>query len=129
MGAMLRLLSLAAEVARPETDKIRSAMLGAVAVRADGVIVHARNGSDLLVPPTAHAEYRVLISPTAHAEYRVLRKCGRGADVYVARVRRDGGIALAKPCPSCVVTMRNRGVKNVFWTVNALEWAGMELGR
>ena len=115
MGAMLRLLSLAAEVARPETDKIRSAMLGAVAVRADGVIVHARNGSDLLV------------SPTAHAEYRVLRKCGRGADVYVARVRRDGGVALAKPCPSCVVTMRNRGVKNVFWTVNALEWAGMEL--
>ena len=53
---------------------------------------------------------------SAHAERRLMRKAGYGAIVYVARIRFDGSISMAKPCPACEALLRNKRVKNVFYT-------------
>ena len=94
---------------------LRAHAIGAVAIRADGTIVKARNGSDTLP------------NPAIHAEYRVMRKAGHGAVVYVARQRKDGRIGLAKPCSHCLCTLRNKGAARVYYTVAEHEFDCIQL--
>ena len=79
----------AARAAKRWLNDKRAHAVGAVAIRRDGAVVQSRNGS---------AQEPI---PEAHAEFRVLRKAGRGAIVYVARVRKDGSLGLARPCERC----------------------------
>jgi len=85
-------------------------LLGAVALRADGVLVRSFNGQ-------ASQPCR-----SAHAEARVLRKCGRGAQVWVARVSRGGHFRLARPCKHCLQLIRQRGVVRVVYSVSDTEY-------
>src|SRR5665213_95640 len=98
---MLDLIEVAAKVADLSVDKQRKAFIGAVAVRRDGVLVYSRNG--ITIRPSG-------TYPLAHAERRVLRKSGYGSSVYVARVNRDGNLAMAKPCNRCMPALRSMGV-------------------
>jgi len=115
---MLNYLKLASEVADLTSDTCRKAFVGAVAVRRDGVIVHSRNGC------AQRPDAKV---PSIHAEARLLRKAGFGCVMYVARVKRDGSLAMAKPCATCEAYLRSRGVKQVFYTISDNDWEGMEL--
>jgi tRNA(Arg) A34 adenosine deaminase TadA len=110
------LFQVAAQVALPVGDKVdqRGYWLGAVGVRRDGVIVSARNGS--AIGEMGATQYNP--SPTSHAERRCLRKLGWGGVMYVARVRRDGSVALAKPCARCQGSLKSQGVKKVFYTID-----------
>ena len=110
---MLRLLNIAAEVADLSSDRMRKAFVGVVALRQDGTLVHARNGS------TPDPEG---INPKAHAEFRVLRKAGYGASVYVARLKRDGTFGLAKPCAYCMAALKSRGVELAYYTTENDQW-------
>jgi len=56
--------------------------------------------------------------PPSHAEARVTRKLDGGSVVFVARVLRDGGFALAHPCKHCLRVMRSRGVAKVFYSID-----------
>lgn len=112
---MLHLLEVASQIAMPTTDRVRKALIGAIAIRRDGTLVSSRN-----ISTTPH--YCVK-TPSAHAERRLLRKCDYGATVYVSRVRRDGSLAMAKPCSRCMSALRSRGVVMVYWTVNNEEWS------
>lgn len=53
-----------------------------------------------------------------HAEESTIRKAGNphGATLYVARVKRDGALGLAKPCLKCQQIMQSAGVHTVVWT-------------
>ena len=110
---MLTLLQVACKVANPEADRCRKAFIGAVAIRKDGAVVSSRNVATL--HPTG-------ISPICHAERKALAKSGYGAVVYVARVRKDGSIALAKPCARCLASMRAMGVKKCYFTISNKEY-------
>lgn len=107
--------ALAIDVAARNLPDVRSHAIGAVAIRTDGALVRARNGSDMTP------------NPAIHAEHRVMRKAGHGAIVYVARHRKDGQIGLAKPCAHCLVTLRNRGAKRVYYTVSRHEFGCIHL--
>lgn len=66
---------------------------------------------------------------SVHAEAALAR--GRdltGATVYVARARRDGDTALAKPCKACLSTLTAAGVKRVIWTMDGERVGRMALG-
>lgn len=115
---MLHHLKLAAEVADLTVDTERKAFVGAVAIRRDGVIVSSRNGGVKLGGAR---------SPSTHAEARVLRKAGKGFILYVARVKRDGSLALAKPCHTCYPYLISRGVEAVYYTISNNEWEGFKL--
>jgi len=115
---MLSYIQLASEVADLSTDRHRKAFVGAVAIRSDGVIVSSRNGY-IINPSDTY--------PSAHAEARVLRKAGYGCTLYVARVKRDGSLAMAKPCSTCHSMIKSRGVKSVYYSVSNTEWQGLVL--
>jgi len=39
-----------------------------------------------------------------------------GADIYVARILKNGRVAMAKPCAVCVKFMLDVGIKRVYYT-------------
>jgi hypothetical protein len=96
--------------------------LGAVGVRKDGVIVSAKNGS----VKVSSADGDGFSFPTAHAEHRCVKKMDVGGVVYVARVLRDGSLAMSKPCPDCERSLRGRGIKKVYYSINDVEYGVME---
>lgn len=108
-----KLLHLAVYVGRDRGElDLREHLLGAVAIRADGVIVVAHNG------PAKN------VYPPCHAEARILKKAGPNAILYVGRANRSGEWALAMPCRNCMRLIRQRHVRVVYYTVapNAYEW-------
>jgi len=92
----------------PEAN--RHYRIGAVGIRNDGAIVAASN------TPQRNPE------PKAHAEYRLVKKLDWGSVVYVVRIRRDGTLALARPCRNCRGAMRLRGVKRCYYSINDTEY-------
>ena len=110
---MLPLLEVASQVADISSQPYRKAFIGAVAIRKDGTLVHSRNG--ITIRPDC-------ISPSSHAEARVLRKSGYGATIYVARVKKDGSLAMAKPCSRCMAALKSRGAEMVYWTISNNDW-------
>lgn len=100
-----------------EGNSVRKTYMAAVGVRKDGVVIKSYNGC-------GRSDGK---KPSAHAEARLCRKLGKGAIVYVGRVRRDNGaISMAKPCARCEAVMRNRGVAKVYYTITEGEWGCLE---
>lgn len=65
------------------------------------------------------------------AEQNVLRQLPREAYcgnriLYVARITRDGVLALACPCERCQAFIRNKKILKVFHTTNEGGWKKME---
>jgi tRNA(Arg) A34 adenosine deaminase TadA len=110
-------LWMAAEraICHDEKDQ-RGALVGCVISRNDGVLVSSRNG------PSCGERM-----PKGHAEARCARKADKHSIAYVARVKKDGSIGLAKPCKLCRVQLRSRGVTYVFFTIGPNEWGRMYL--
>jgi cytidine deaminase len=113
---MLDFLYQAAQIALPSVDKdYRDYWLGCVGIREDGVIVYSKNGA---------VEFRASVKSyqlhsTSHAEGRVLRKLGRAGTVYVARVsKKDGSLAMARPCGMCQIKLRAAKTLKVYYTIN-----------
>jgi tRNA(Arg) A34 adenosine deaminase TadA len=122
---MLDLLRLAAKYSLSNTKDERHFLLGAVGVRKDGRIVHARNDAILDTynrdKPCRFNVYKRF--PECHAENRLTRKLDFGATVYVARVRRgDGMLAMARPCVCCSAVLRAFRVKKVFYTIDPIKY-------
>ena len=111
---MKKLFRQAKQVALKGSD-IRRYYLGAVGVRTDGKIVQSNN------LPCKSPE------PSAHAESRVVRKLDWGSVVYVVRVLKSGELANARPCGHCVSTMRLRGVRRCYYSINSQEYGVLEL--
>jgi tRNA(Arg) A34 adenosine deaminase TadA len=100
------LINLAINVAI-SGDDYRNHRIGAVAIRNDGAIVVARNGST--------GGWRI---PEAHAEFRLSKKLDANSTVYVVRVRQDGSLGMAKPCPICMQILISRSVSRILFTNN-----------
>lgn len=96
----------------------RVARVGCVILRKDGATVKARNAA------TANTTSKV---PELHAEARASRKADFGSVAYVARVRRDGTYGNARPCASCQVFLRSRGIVRAYYTLSDTEWGCIEL--
>ena len=98
---------LARDVANLTKYDKRDFLVGAVAVRRDGVIVAARNG-------ISHQR-----SPRAHAETRVLQKAGVGAILFVVRISKtDGKFRMAKPCRFCQSLIQHKKVSKCYFTID-----------
>lgn len=109
-------LWMAAERALGSGKDFRRHRVGCVVRRHDGVLVSSKNGST--------QEHRM---PSGHAEARCAKKADKYSVAYVARVRKDGTIGCARPCASCRVQLRSRGVMDVFFTIGPSQWGRMRL--
>lgn len=108
----IKYLNLAAKKARTRDDN-RHFYIGAVAIRADDVIVYAYNGAPKF--PT----------PKHHCEARLAKKLDKGATVYIARTTFDGEWANSKPCVNCERILRLAKVKKVYYTIGPNEYSSM----
>lgn len=59
-----------------------------------------------------------------HAEMAALRRAKRtnGAVIYVARVNRQGRERMSRPCPKCMVLLRQAGIKKICYTIDSSEY-------
>lgn len=99
----LQLALLASRAALRHSD-VKGFLVGAAAIRADGVMVASGNGP------------AIGVSPAAHAECRLAEKLDAGAEVLVIRVRRDGTIGCAKPCKECRTRLLRARVVKLFYS-------------
>jgi tRNA(Arg) A34 adenosine deaminase TadA len=102
------MLLMAAGAGLRKSD-LRAFRLGAVGIRNDGILVSASNGP----APFPH--------PDAHAEARLTMKLTPGSEIWVARVRKDGTLGIARPCPRCMVRIKAAGVSRVAYTISDME--------
>lgn len=110
------MLMMAAGAALRKDDR-RSFRLGAVGLRNDGTTVASANG------PSPYP------CPEVHAEARLANKLTPGSTVWVARIRHDGSLGMAKPCPTCERRLRNSGVRKVIYTISDHEHGVLDLAR
>lgn len=107
---MKDLIDLALKEARKEDN--RTFLLGAIAIRGDGVLVRSRNG----FPPRPEQK--------AHCEIKILRKAGKKAEIVVivrwSKLRQE--LAIAKPCDNCMNALRKAGVRKVIYSIGPDEW-------
>lgn len=58
--------------------------------------------------------------PCIHAEIAAIVKASDlwldDAEMYIARILKDGTPALAKPCPGCQMAIQAFDIKEVYWT-------------
>ena len=104
---------LAAECAISENDinKTRHFRLGCVGIRSDGAIVKSNNSSS--------------ISPnrTIHAEYKLCRKMDKGGEIFVCRVKYNGGFyGMARPCIACQKLIISKNISKVYYTINDMQY-------
>lgn len=64
------------------------------------------------MPNSLHAEMSCLVS-TKHLDIDWDK-----ASIFVYRCRKNGKVALAKPCSACSMALCNRGIKNIYYTTN-----------
>lgn len=95
--------------------------IGAVIAYRNHTVSHGWNKAKTH-PKSTHAWKFV------HAEMDAIMKARNcdGADLYVARIGRDGTLRNAKPCPACMALIMASGIKRVHFTDNG-EWHTMEL--
>lgn len=111
------MLDLAARIARNERGNFRKEyLLACIIKRKDGAIVFSQNAT--VDRPR----------PQLHAEARALRKADAGCVLYVARIKRDGNWAIAKPCKFCQALIRNKRVKRVYYTIGPGEYGVWDVG-
>ena len=116
-----QLFALAASICRRQQARRprgSNYFLSAVALRPDGLLVSSFN---VTIPNQR--------TPRGHAEYRLHSKLTADSIVYVARVKADGSIGLAKPCDDCENVLRQRRVARVYYTISDDEYGVMEFDR
>lgn len=100
-------------------SKHHKAKVAAVLVKNNKIIAAKTNVGCKGQKPTPYlygtcAECRVLKNPP---------KCAiLDSTLYVARVKNDNTLGLAKPCPLCEAMIRNRKVKEVYYTTDENTW-------
>ena len=94
---------------------------GAVLVKGGSVINTSSNKNRLVSFGSRFCKDHDGVA-TLHAELGAIlgidRNITEGATLYVARVGKDGGFRLSKPCSMCTAAMKHVGVKRVYWTIN-----------
>lgn len=104
-------------ISNTQYDKWR---VGAVVVRGGNII--AMGQSKLNTDPGLCDFEQIGIRDrvSVHAEESALKRCGnpRRATLYVARVGRNGKVALAKPCQKCAKLIEAHQIRRVYYTVS-----------
>lgn len=119
-----RHMETAISIAR-DTVPFANAKIGAVLLHHNTVVAVANNNNPKTHPlARRYGKNRNALYP--HAEIAVLRnaqkrgfKNWRSATLLIARVLRDGTVAMSKPCEGCSIAIRNFNIGKVYYTDEA----------
>ena len=70
-----------------------------------------RKPSDSMLPKL-HAEISCL-NQIKHLDINFSK-----VKLYIYRIRKDQPFGMARPCPSCMVAIRDLGIRNIYYTTN-----------
>ena len=100
--------------------------LGAVVVRGGRIIGTGVNQMGKTHPLMNRYRLNPGWSPGLHAEVCACLGISlatlEGASIYVARIRRDGSLALAEPCLICKRFLAGVGIATTYWSNNDGTW-------
>lgn len=103
----------------------RQAHIGAAVVYKHRIISTGYNSTRTHPLQKKYNAYRFNVdtSHTLHAELQALLPLIKDKDIdfskvslYVHREHKDGSLALAKPCPSCMALIKELGIRNIYFT-------------
>lgn len=119
-GKIKRYMSLAGRVAQQSCNDIRH---GAVLVSGNSVVnVSANKNSFCSFGSRFRKESIQPGCATVHAELGAIlgidRSKTHNADIYVARIDKQGDYKMSKPCPMCEAALRHVGIRRVIFTIN-----------
>lgn len=87
--------------------------------------VAAHNLMDKTHPDSLVWDEGEQVAKGVHAEQWALIKGRRftdGSTLFVARITKDGHLAMSRPCPSCRVLIKEANVKKVHYSIGPDEW-------
>lgn len=121
-----RMLDLAAEEAETSQSNFR---LGAVLAHKRYIVGRGINASK--THTKIAAEKKSKIYTLMHAEIAAILDTEPAhlihADLYVARLKKDGERAMARPCEMCMEVIKKHGVNRVFYTIGDNEWGAIKV--
>lgn len=106
-------------IKQSEFDPGLCAHLSAIIVKGGKIISVGRNKPKMnsYIKNRAHHENCATIHAEIDAIFKVRRKIDlRGSDIYVARITKLGDHGMAAPCPMCMNTIKNYGIKRIYYT-------------
>ena len=104
--------------------------LGCVAVLKNKIIASSPNKMKTHPTQAEYDKYRnfncvsdVKNMHSLHAEIACLSMIKKDIDfrdleLYIARIRKDGVLGMARPCPACFNYMKKLGVRMIYFTTN-----------
>lgn len=112
-------------LAKRESEKSEhtKARIGAVIVKGNYVV---SSGYNMYKTHTTQFKHNRLTNyeppePCLHAEIHALIKSGyhdlTGAELFVYRERKKGGLALSRPCRACQDAISKSGIRHVYFTM------------
>lgn len=104
--------------------------LGAVLARRGKVLSTGYNQmrkTHPLMRKHSNEEFELGLHAEVHACIGVSAGDLHGADVWVARVCRDGKLAIAKPCSVCQRFLRSVGVNRVYYSMDDGHYGVMKI--
>ena len=112
------MIELALQLARKSTTP--DFKMGCVVTNRRGHLISTGVNSMTKTHPT-QAKYAAKLGDPdkifLHAEIHALVRCkGEAHTLYVARVKKNGSIGLARPCPICYHACKVAGVKKIVYT-------------
>lgn len=123
-----RHITLAIAMAQKSTDRFR---LGAVLVRRKRPISvgfnQMRKTHPLMERHQRARGYTIGLHAEVHACLGVAPRDLMGADIYVARILRDGRLGIARPCRYCQRFLAAVGVRRAYYTDRTGGLRSMEL--
>lgn len=74
-------------------------------------------------PKSLEPGYKAFGVVSVHAEIAAIRSCKKsnleGATIYVARMGKNGAMAMSRPCENCQKALKEAGIKKVFYTIDS----------
>ncbi len=126
--AIKKYLNFAIDISKQST--VKQARLGAVLV-SHSKVVNASPNLEKTHPMQAHLNRLRGFDPmssgtrnTLHAEIATLLK-SRDLDIewnksmlFIARLKKNGDLGLARPCNACMGLIKQYGIKNIYYTTD-----------
>lgn len=105
-------------VKEAQTPRNAKHWLGAVTFNGPKIISSGRN--DKRYAHNLHPKFKKAVDSFCAEKAAVLnaRTDLRRASLLVVRVKRDGSLGMAKPCPSCILYLDYVGIKSVFYSTS-----------
>ena len=108
-------------IKRAYTSSYKKHMHGCVLESGGRIIADGTNSIKPINP--AHGKY------STHAEVCAILKAGKnapGTTLYVAKVDK-GHIKNSKPCPACMIKIREAGIRRICYSLDDVSWIQQNL--